>query len=186
MKKYILIAGVNGAGKSTLYQSLDYLKSMDRVNTDEIVKEFGVWKNPKDVIKAGRIAVKKINANFSKGKTFNQETTLFGNNILKNIDRAKQIGYNVEMHYVGVETVDIAKSRISYRVAHGGHGISDKDVERRYNNSFYNLSKVIEKCNLLVLYDNSIAFKQFAIYKNGKIVYLLEDYPKWFKRFLKL
>ena len=89
MKKYILIAGVNGAGKSTLYQSLDYLKSMDRVNTDEIVKEFGVWKNPKDVIKAGRIAVKKINDNFSKGITFNQETTLCGNNILKNIDRAK-------------------------------------------------------------------------------------------------
>ena len=36
MKKYILIAGVNGAGKSTLYQTLDSLKMIERVNTDEI------------------------------------------------------------------------------------------------------------------------------------------------------
>ena len=41
MKKYILIAGVNGAGKSTLYQSTPRLKDMPRVNTDEILKEFG-------------------------------------------------------------------------------------------------------------------------------------------------
>lgn len=36
MKKYILIAGVNGAGKSTLYQTLESLKQMERINTDEI------------------------------------------------------------------------------------------------------------------------------------------------------
>lgn len=60
MKKYILIAGVNGAGKSTLYQTLDSLKLMERVNTDEIVRSFGEWKNPSDVMKAGKIAVKKI------------------------------------------------------------------------------------------------------------------------------
>lgn len=36
MKKYILIAGVNGVGKSTLYQTLDSLKMIERVNTDEI------------------------------------------------------------------------------------------------------------------------------------------------------
>ena len=59
-KKYILIAGVNGAGKSTLYQTLDSLKVMERVNTDEIVKSFGDWKNSSDVMKAGKIAVNKI------------------------------------------------------------------------------------------------------------------------------
>jgi len=34
---------------------------MNRVNSDEIVKEFGSWKNPSDVSKAGRIAVSRIN-----------------------------------------------------------------------------------------------------------------------------
>ena len=41
MKKYILIAGVNGAGKSTLFHLLDSLVEMPRINTDEIVREFG-------------------------------------------------------------------------------------------------------------------------------------------------
>ena len=67
MKKYIVIAGVNGAGKSTLYQTLDYLKIYDRVNTDEIVREFGRWDNPADSIKAGKIAAKKIKNNIEKG-----------------------------------------------------------------------------------------------------------------------
>ena len=35
MKKYILIAGVNGSGKSTLYQTLESLKNMPGINTDE-------------------------------------------------------------------------------------------------------------------------------------------------------
>lgn len=48
MKKYILIAGVNGAGKSTLYQTLESLKDMPRINTDEIVKSFGNWQNIND------------------------------------------------------------------------------------------------------------------------------------------
>ena len=54
MKKYIVLGGVNGAGKSTLYQILDNLKKMPRVNTDEIVKELGDWRNTSDVLKAGK------------------------------------------------------------------------------------------------------------------------------------
>lgn len=58
MKKYILIAGVNGAGKSTLYQLLQSLHDMPRVNTDEILREFGDWRNTTDIMAAGKIAVK--------------------------------------------------------------------------------------------------------------------------------
>lgn len=44
MKKYILIAGVNGAGKSTLYKTKKDFLEMPRVNTDEILREFGDWR----------------------------------------------------------------------------------------------------------------------------------------------
>lgn len=107
MKKYILIAGVNGAGNFTLYQTLESLKGIERVNTDEIVKSFGDWSSLPDVLKAGKIAVSKINEYFENGISFNQETTLCGNSIIKNIDYAKSLGYSVEVHYVGVENVEI-------------------------------------------------------------------------------
>ena len=184
-KKYILIAGVNGAGKSTLYQTLDSLKVMERVNTDEIVKSFGDWKNSSDVMKAGKIAVNKIKDYFDNGVSFNQETTLCGNSVKKNIDRAKFLGYEMELHYVGVESVEIAKQRIAYRVAHGGHGIPDADVERRYIESFENLNIVKDKCDLVVLYDNTKSFNRFAIYRNGDIYTITEKVPMWFKKYVK-
>ena len=90
MKKYILIAGVNGAGKSTLYQTLHSLHSMERINTDEILKEFGDWRNPKDQIQAGKLAVLKLRKCFDEGLSFNQETTLCGKSILGNIEKAKE------------------------------------------------------------------------------------------------
>ena len=67
MKRYILFAGCNGVGKSTLYQTNDMFQDMPRVNMDEIVREFGSWKNEADVFKAGRIAVQKISECFDKG-----------------------------------------------------------------------------------------------------------------------
>ena len=80
--------------------------------------------------------------------------------------------------------MEIAKERIAYRVKHGGHGIPDVDVERRYVESFQNLKRVIEMCNLLVLYDNTEAFNRFAIYKSGELISLSDDVPMWYETFL--
>ena len=153
---------------------------MKRINTDEIVRSFGDWRNAQDVIKAGKQAVRTINEYFIKGISFNQETTLCGNSIIRNIKRAKRLGYQIELHYVGVDSVQIAKQRIAHRVACGGHGIPDEDVERRYVESLSKLKEVINICNLTVLYDNTESFNRFAIYKNGELIRLFGKTPDWF------
>lgn len=180
MKRYVIIAGVNGAGKSTLYQALSGIHKMERVNTDEIVREIGVWNNPDDVVKAGKIAVKKIQKHMLNCVSFNQETTLCGKSILNTIDKARELGYIVEMHYIGVESVEIAKERVHMRVIRGGHGIPDMDIERRYEKSFLQLRQSINKIDLLALYDNSVSFRRFAIYRKGNIVKMSHNCPKWF------
>lgn len=183
MKKYILLAGVNGAGKSTLYQSLQSLQDMPRVNVDEILREFGDWRNAADVMSAGKIAVKKIAQYFDEDITFNQETTLCGWSILKNIKQAKKKGYFIELHYIGVDGVEIAKRRVLERVRHGGHGIPEKDIDRRYNDSFQNLKIALPFCDLAAFYDNTVEFRRFAIYKNGKPVRISQNIPMWYKKF---
>lgn len=185
MKRYVIIAGVNGSGKSTLYQTLDSIKDMERVNTDEIVRSFGDWRNSSDVVTAGKIAVNRIKEFFSLGISFNQETTLCGHSILKNIDIAKELGYKIELHYIGVDSVDIAKARIAYRVEHGGHGIPDKDVERRYIESFEQLKKVIDRCDLVVLYDNTEVFKRFAVISDDSKFYFEDNVPVWYKAYFE-
>lgn len=172
-------------GKSTLYQSLQSLQDMPRVNTDEILRDFGDWRNMADVMTAGKIAVKKIDQYFGESITFNQETTLCGKSILNNIAKAKDRGYFIELHYIGVEEVDIAKERVAMRVKQGGHGIAEKDIERRYIDTFINLKIVLPKCDLAAFYDNTIEFRRFAIYKNGKPVRVSHDVPRWYEKFIE-
>jgi len=66
--------------------------------TDEILREFGDWRNISDLMKAGKIAVKRLNEYLVGGITFNQETTLCGKSIIKTIEKAKILGYFVELH----------------------------------------------------------------------------------------
>ena len=182
MKKYIVIAGVNGAGKSTLYRMNKNLADMPRVNVDEIVKEIGDWKNVTDVFKAGKIAVKKISEYMLAGETFNQETTLCGKSIINNIRKAKELEYFIEMHYVGLDSVDIAKKRVQYRVEQGGHGIPEEDIEKRYEETFEQLNAIYKECDLIAFYDNTESFRRFAICKKGEIVRLSHNVPEWFSK----
>ena len=182
MKKYIIYAGVNGAGKSTLYQTNHVQADRARINTDEILKEFGDWRNTADLMKAGKIAAQRLNEYLRDGVSFNQETTLCGHTILKSIRRAKAEGYIIEMHYVGIDSSETAKQRIAERVKMGGHGIPDGDVEKRYEESLLNLGKVIPLCDLAAIYDNTSRFRRFAIFKKGSLVVLSKQIPAWYQK----
>ena len=175
MKKVLYIfAGVNGAGKSTLYNSenLDNeIKYSTRINTDEIVRKIGDWKNNSDQIKAAKIAINLRNDCLQNGKSFNEETTLTGKTILKTIDKAKELGYELQLFYVGVNNPEIAKERIRNRVEKGGHNIADEIVEKRYYESLKNLKHVITKFDEVYLYDNSIKYKHIFSFINNKILY---------------
>ena len=175
MKKVLYIfAGVNGAGKSTLYNSenLDNeIKYSTRINTDEIVRKIGDWKNNSDQIKAAKIAITLRNDCLQHGKSFNEETTLTGKTILKTIDKAKELGYELQLFYIGVNNPEIAKERIRNRVEKGGHNIADEIVEKRYYESLKNLKQVITKFDEVYLYDNSIKYKHIFSFINNKILY---------------
>jgi len=183
MKKYTIVAGVNGAGKTTLYDAEQLQKTEYRINADEILVEAGGdWRNASDVMNAGKTAVERLKQYIEDGVSFNQETTLCGNSILNIIAKAKDKGYLIEVHYIGLSSVILAKERIAKRVAEGGHGVSDTDVDRRYEQSFKNLIKIIPICNLVALYDNTDEFRRFAIYKDGVLVRKSHLVPDWFEK----
>ena len=183
MKKYTIVAGVNGAGKTTLYQMDPDLQCDYRVNADEILVELGGdWRNASDILSAGKQAVKKLKSYIEDGVSFNQETTLCGNAILNNIANAKKEGYLIEVHYIGLSSVELAKERVAKRVSEGGHGVNASDIERRYEQSFVNLKKILPICNLVALYDNTEEFRRFAIYKDGVLVRKSHKVPDWFEK----
>ena len=58
-----------------------------------------------------------------------------------------------------VYSPEIAKERIKNRVLRGGHDIPEKIVEKRYNESLENLSKVLNKFDNVTVYDNTKEYK---------------------------
>ena len=198
-KVYMLIAGVNGAGKSTFYKSdfaffelfssdaAQIFEELKYINSDDILKSIGDWKNTKDMIRAGKEAVKQIKDCFNNGYSFCQETTLCGNSIFNNVKFAKSLGYKVFVVYLGLDSVLIAKERVHMRVKKGGHGIPETDIERRYVQSLSNLNKIYYSCDGIAYFDNSTELNLLATY-NEKQLELIADQktlPLWFKEHLK-
>jgi Uncharacterized protein conserved in bacteria len=190
MKKvFYLFAGVNGAGKSTLYNSESLnndIKNTIRINTDEIVREIGDWKNNSDQLKAAKIAINLRNECFLYGKSFNEETTLTGKTILKTIDRAKELGYELQLFYVGVSSTEIAKERIKSRVEKGGHHIENDIVEKRYYGSLKNLKEILLKFDKVYLYDNSKKYKNIFSFSNNKILFKDNKSISWAKEAIEI
>lgn len=186
-KNLYLFAGVNGVGKSTMYNSQieEGIKQSIRINTDEIVRTFGDWKNNADQIKAAKIAIKLRNHCFEEGKSFNEETTLTGKTILKTIDRAKELGYKIYLYYIGVDSPEIAKERVRNRVLKGGHDISSEVIEKRYYESLENLKKIISKCNYVDIYDNTDIYKLVFSFANNEIIKNSISSSEWAKEAIR-
>jgi len=181
MHTYTIFAGTNGAGKTSIYKSIYYNENKDekRINTDEIVALIGSWKDVNLQMKSAREAVKLINGYISQKISFNQETTLSGRSILKNIKIAKENGYHIVMNYIGVESPEIAKDRVKLRVSKGGHGIPEETIERRYYSSLENLKVAIELCDEINVYDNTEIFKEIINFKDGTLIWKDKSVPIW-------
>lgn len=187
MLTYTIFAGVNGAGKTSIYKSIYYNENKyeKRINTDEMVSKIGSWKDNNLQMKCAREAVKLIKKYIKERISFNQETTLSGKSIIKNIKLAKENGFYIVMNYIGVDNPEIAKERVKIRVINGGHGIPDKDIERRYYDSLHNLQEVINICDEINVYDNTKRFREIAYVNNGILIWRENNIPDWLDNILK-
>lgn len=179
MKTYTIFAGVNGAGKTSMYQSIYVDKNEKRINTDEMVSRIGSWKDENLQAKCAREAVKLINEYITNGISFNQETTLCGKSIIRNIKAAKKNGFYVVLNYISLDNPETAKNRVAKRVEKGGHGIPEEVIERRYYNSQINLKKVVNLCDQVKIYDNTNKFKAILAIKSGTLIWKDDILPSW-------
>ena len=179
---YTLIAGINGAGKTSLYTILkDGADLGVRINTDEMITGGGGdWRDNLEQLRAGRRALTMINDCIDTGVSFHQETTLPGPTILKYVRKAKAVGFEMRLYYVGVDSLEIDVERVRRRVARGGHGVDERIISKRYKALPENLSALLPYCDLAVFYDNTSRFRQFAIIKHGQLIDFDRDVPGWF------
>lgn len=157
IKRFTIFAGVNGAGKSTLYNSEDNKGELGvRLNSDELIHELGGdWQDIAVQLEAGKEILRRQRECLDKGLSFNRETTLCSTEIFRTMRTAKELGYEVDLRYVGVKNVEIAKERIRRRMERGGHGVSEGTVVNRYGRAKENFFKALTLCDMATVYDNS-------------------------------
>jgi len=136
-----IIAGPNGAGKTTF--ALKYLPEVAHcryfVNADLIAAGISPLAPERERISASRIFLKEIETHIQARHDFGLETTLAGRAYRRLVRRLLAEGWRVELIFLALPSVEMAKQRVAERVAHGGHDIPVSDIERRFRRSLANL-----------------------------------------------
>ena len=72
------------------------------------------------------------------------------------LEKAKEEGYFIKC--VFVLTVDplINVARVEARVASGGHDVDKRKIKERYYKSLDNIKRLMELCDILHVYDNTV------------------------------
>lgn len=136
-----IIAGPNGSGKTTF--ALEYLPKVadctNFINADLIAAGLSPLAPEKELLAASRIFLREMEEHIFAGEDFAYETTLSGRSYLRLIKRLHNTGWEVCLIYLALPSAELSKLRVAERVAHGGHNIPSKDIERRFPRSLHNL-----------------------------------------------
>ena len=158
MARLYIISGCNGAGKTTASYTVlpDLLNLHTFVNDDEIADELSPQEPEREMIRASRLMLERVEQLIERDEDFAVETTLATKSLAGMISRAQHKGYMVGIFYFWLKSPELAIKRVAMRVAAGGHNIPTDTIVRRYRQGMENLRRIyLPLCNYWVLIDNS-------------------------------
>lgn len=182
MKDVFVIGGPNGAGKSTAANRIlpDSLALRNFLNADEIARGLSPFDPGRAAIAAGRLLIEHSDAFVRAGQSFALETTCAGRGHPQRLRLCRAAGYRITLVFLWLPSVEMALARVAQRVAHGGHGVPDDVVIRRYAAGLRNMRHhFLPAVDVAVIYDNSESGRVLIAEKlpdSGLIVY---DALRW-------
>ncbi len=136
-----LIAGCNGAGKTTFAKEFlpKEVKCLRFLNADEIARGLSPLKPSASAVQAARLLLTQLEECLRRRETFALESTLSGKTYIRLFRRARQLGYEIELHYLWLSSPAQAIARVRQRVKLGGHDVPVADIHRRFKRSLVHL-----------------------------------------------
>lgn len=181
MPRLYIISGCNGSGKTTASYTLlpDLLNCREFVNSDEFAKSLSPFDPAAASVTASRYMLMKINYLLERRADFCVETTLATRSLMKIIQQAQGLDYEITILYFWLNSPELAIQRVHDRVAAGGHNIPDHVVRRRYVMGLqYFFDTYIPVIDRWVLADNSRS--PFTVVAEGsKQVMYIKDNEKF-------
>ena len=130
----IVFGGVNGAGKTTFARDLLRLEGegIEYLNADELKRSSP---GPISDIEAGRKLLAHLTECVEARRSFALESTLASVGYARAAKGWAATGYRLVLHYIELPSADYAVERVRRRVAHGGHGVPEATIRRRFARS---------------------------------------------------
>lgn len=153
-----VLAGVNGGGKSSVGGAALRAAGAAYFNPDEfarrLVSAASLTQGNANAV-AWAYGKEKLEEAITKGADFTFESTLGGKTITSLLVRAAGKGHQIEIWFVGLDSVDLHLKRVAKRVAKGGHAIPEADIRKRWVGSHENIIRLIPFVTTLRVFDNS-------------------------------
>jgi predicted ABC-type ATPase len=192
----LVISGPNGAGKSTYIQSM-------------LPEEFtGIWSFNRDEIRVGfenqlisngapkidrlKIAtvmmesklVSEMKKAISNEEHFVLETPLSDPYYWTYINLFEDAGYQVQLNYLCLDTIEHCKARVQQRVSEGGHAVSPETIKGVYNMNLEHMNGQLTEFARLEFYDGAIMPTMLCAIDNNQVEYLVPEVFKksWIKK----
>ncbi|WP_312815408.1 AAA family ATPase [Brevundimonas sp.] len=133
MPTIVVLAGPNGAGKTTWINQIleERPEDFTYVNPDEFARALPPDTPNRDTA-AARLVLQTLNDLESQSRDIILETTLASRTHATRLRRMRNAGYQIELLYLQLPSVDVSIQRVAQRVASGGHDIPEDALRRRF------------------------------------------------------
>jgi predicted ABC-type ATPase len=177
----VLLAGPNGAGKTTFYNAFLQETALLYVNADVMAKELQV-----PAYEAAQLTSRVAAELLRQRQSFVFET-VFSDPVgakLAFLKEAAQLGYNVIVLFIGLDSPGTSEARVAMRASQGGHDVPTDKLYSRFPRTLANLQSAIREMPLVFVFDNENLLDPFrfvALFKGGHAEFLHELTPDWLK-----
>ena len=157
MPQIYVVGGCNGSGKTTFALNIfPNLGNVEFINADIIAAELNPDNPDAVAIQASRLMLERLKTLAQQKADFAFETTLAARTFAPFLRQCQTGGYQVNLIYVWLNSVELAITRVALRVASGGHNIPEDVIRRRYYRGRKNFLELYSKiANHWQVYDNS-------------------------------
>lgn len=163
------------------------------ISVDEYLSYFNVESNilfpnkvEQDSYFAAAIVDFLINEFIDLGKSFSFETVMSHKGKNDIINKAKANGFEIKLLFVTTIDPEINISRVSNRVAKGGHNVPKDKIIERYFRSLDNLSETLKIVDEAYLYDNSGSFPILIAEKRDNLLRVkIISPPEWYFEYVE-
>lgn len=165
MSSLIIIAGPNGAGKSTSSQKILEPFGISAFDFDYIFyrewSKFNFEPSVEEGVRSGTIKKfsNHLEAAFLQKAPVSFETNFNNDLTLKHVEKAKKLGYETRLYFIGLESVELAIKRVKSRVDSGGHFVSQSTIKERYHDGLELLDKAYSRFDRVFIFESPPNYK---------------------------